>query len=484
MTIQNFSETDIKRRIKLDNRWWEIAEGIDQFYKNFSARPYLNLLYPLISRIEIRRAVVLMGPRRVGKTVILHHAIQKLIDEGINPGNIFYAALDTPIFTNLHLEKILSYAIETSQADTSKVIYCFFDEIQYLKDWETHLKSLVDTYRNYKFIVSGSAAAALRLKSLESGAGRFTNFTLPPLTFYEYLELTNHGTLFKKESSKPFEGNYHYSASDLPIINEKFESYINFGGYPELLTNADLKSNMSRFVKSDIIDKVLLKDLPGLYGIQDIQELNSLFTKLAYNTGNEVSLDELSKNSGVAKNTIKRYLEYLEAAFLIFRLRRVDHSSKTFKRDNFFKIYLVNSTMRGALFSPISSSDANFGHLVETAILSQWFHSEIENNYYARWKTGEVDLISLEIQKPAWAVEIKWSNRVWSNPNEQLGGLISYCLENNLQNPTVTTIDIHDRKIIDNITIEYIPASVYCYTVGRNLIFGKKITSKKNAYSI
>lgn len=58
----------------------------------------------------------------------------------------------------------------------------FFDEIQYLKSWEVHLKALVDRYPNLKFVASGSAAAALRLKSNESGAGRFTEFLLPPLT--------------------------------------------------------------------------------------------------------------------------------------------------------------------------------------------------------------------------------------------------------------------------------------------------------------
>ena len=61
----------------------------------------------------------------------------------------------------------------------------FLDEIQYLADWERHLKAFVDTHPGVKCAVSGSAAAALRLKSIESGAGRFTDFLLPPLTFHE-----------------------------------------------------------------------------------------------------------------------------------------------------------------------------------------------------------------------------------------------------------------------------------------------------------
>ncbi len=78
------------------------------------------------------------------------------------------------------------------------------------------------------------------------------------------------------------------------------------GGYPEVIFSEIIQSDPGRFIKSDIIDKALLRDLPSLYGVQDIQELNYLFTTFAFNTSNEVSLEELSKGSGVAKNTYKK----------------------------------------------------------------------------------------------------------------------------------------------------------------------------------
>lgn len=74
---------------------------------------------------------------------------------------------------------------------------------------------------------------------------------------------------------------------------------------------------------------------------------------MAFNTANEISLGGLSQNSGAAKNTIKRYIDYLEAAFPIKTVHRVDHTARRFKRANFFKIYLTNPSMRAALFSPI-----------------------------------------------------------------------------------------------------------------------------------
>lgn len=92
---------------------------------------------------------------------------------------------------------------------------------------------------------------------------------------------------------------------------------MNFGGYPEAVFSETVRKNPRRYIKSDIIDKVLLRDLPSLYGIADVQELNSLFNTVAYNSAQEISVEDLSQSSGVSKPTIAKYLEYLEAAFLI-----------------------------------------------------------------------------------------------------------------------------------------------------------------------
>ena len=101
--------------------------------------------------------------------------------------------------------------------------YIFFDEIQYLKDWEVHLKNLVDVFRKTKFIASGSAAAALKLKSNESGAGRFTDFMLPPLTFYEYIHLKNLTPLIKPDTIN-WKGNIasFSSATNISELNKCF----------------------------------------------------------------------------------------------------------------------------------------------------------------------------------------------------------------------------------------------------------------------
>lgn len=477
--MRKISREDVIRRIRTENPWWQGDHKVSIDHQRWKPRAYFDLFFPLVQTREVRRAVVLMGPRRVGKTVMIHHTIQALLKSGVRPEAICYFSVDHPIYNDLSLEKLLKYYGQASGIDyTSEQVYVFFDEIQYLRKWETHLKLIVDNHPNIKSTASGSAAAALRLRSAESGAGRFTDFLLPPLTFYEYLHLLDKTDLIEGVEAEIVSRPYYFNAKDIDQLNEQFLFYLNYGGYPEVIFSPHIQSDPGRFIKNDIIDKVLLRDLPGLYGIRDIQELNYLFTTLAFNTANEISLEELSTNSGVAKNTIKRYIEYLEAAFLIKIVHRIDHSAKRFRRANFFKVYLTNPSMRAALFSPVGINDEAVGALAETAIFSQWFHSDFPL-YYARWQGGEVDIVNLNAkQKPMWAVEVKWSDRYANDPC-LLKSLISFCSANNLNSPLVTSKTLALAAKVGSVELTFIPASSYCYTVGYNIIRSRKFRSEQ-----
>jgi uncharacterized protein len=471
--MQEISALEIIQRVQAENPWWEPGNSIGEIHQKMKPRAYFKLLFPLIKATQVQRAIVLMGPRRVGKTVMIYHCIQQLIRDGVHPKSICYFSVDHPIYNGLRLDKLLQYYGEASGIDYKfQPVFVFFDEIQYLREWEVHLKSAVDTLPNVKFIASGSAAAALRLKSQESGAGRFTDFLLPPLTFYEYLSLLDKLDLVDQKPAASVLGAF-WGTSKIAELNEQFLFYLNYGGYPEVIFSEEIRKDPGRFIKNDIIDKVLLRDLPSLYGIRDIQELNYLFTSLAFNTANEVSLQELSQNSGVAKNTIKRYVDYLEAAFLLKLVHRVDHNAKRFDRANFFKVYLTNPSMRAALFAPISVQDPRIGSVAETSIFSQWFHSETKL-YYARWGNGEVDMVHLdEQQRVAWAVEVKWSDRYCENP-DKLEGVISFCQRNKLKGALITSLTKTLDVMRNQINLRFLPASLYCFTVGYNIIHHKK----------
>ncbi len=468
------SEKEVENRLRLDNPWWVAGEGIDAQYHHLPERAYLNSFVRLIQQRDVHRAVVLLGPRRVGKTVLVHQAIKHLLTNQIVPGrDILYISLETPIFTGIALENIVNRFQKLFQRPSNSPLFIFFDEIQYLKDWEIHLKSLVDSYQSLKFIATGSAAAALKTKSLESGAGRFTEFLLPPLTFAEFLRfIEREDELIEKHESE--KGHPRYSARDIFELNKELINYINFGGYPEAVFKKTIRDDPRRFIKSDIIDKVLLRDLPSLYGISDIQELNSLFNNLAYNTAEELSLEGLSKTAHVAKNTLQNYLKYLEAAFLIRRVRRVDENAAHFKRAATFKVYLTNPSMRAALFGPAKENDEAMGHLMETAVFSQWLHNSayVESLYYARWKKGEVDFVSLDpgTQRPRFSVEVKWSDRAFEDFKE-IKATIEFNRKHKMpRNPLVTTYSKEGTKIFDGLTIDFVPVSLHCYTVAKNTL--------------
>lgn len=473
--MKTISEKEVIQRIKLENPWWGEQASIDDYFRRMKPRAYLERLYALITG-EPRRAVVLMGPRRVGKTVLLHHVIQNLINKGTDPKRICYISIEAPVYIDRSLDELLRHYMGIFNHDKLDGCYIIFDEIQYLRNWEVHLKKLVDDFRTVRFIVSGSAAAALKLKSMESGAGRFTDFHLPPLTFFEYLDLLRLDYLIDETPDDDF-----CSTSDINRLNSEFINYLNFGGYPEALFSEPIKADPGRYIKSDIIDKVLLRDLPILYGIQDVQELNRLFTVLAYNTGDEISLDELSHKAGVAKNTIKKYLEYLEAAFLIQIIHRVDQSGKRFKRANYFKVYLTNPSMRCALFGPISFDDESMGYMAETAIISQWLHStSMKDLYYARWKKGEVDLVHLTGNKVHWCAEIKWSDRFFDRP-EELKNLIEFSQKQGLEKVIVTTVTKRGDRAVGGVTMEFVEASAYSYTIGRNTIRSSRVKNSPSS---
>lgn len=469
---------DVQRRLALDNPWWVAGQGVDSERRDWPRRAYFEPFVQLVRQVDVPRAVVLIGPRRVGKTVMLAHAIQALLDDGVAGNTILTVSLDTPLYSSRSLESLVRTFMDLHRHRDGQPLWVFFDEIQYLKDWEVHLKSLVDTFRAIRFVASGSAAAALRMKSRESGAGRFTEFMLPPLTFAEYLDFARQEAALIEEDPPEAGRLPAYHARSIDALNAEFVNYLNYGGFPEAVMNPAVRENPARFLRQDIVDKVLLKDLPSLYGIGDTQELNRFFNVLAYNTGDEVSPEDLSKHTGIAKQRLHEYLEYLEAAFLIKRVHRVDDSARRMQRVRTFKVYLTNPSIRSALFGYVGPDDPAMGALAETAVWSQWLHSTsmIQSLHYARWTRGrsklEVDLVSLDTrtQKPRFAVEIKWSDAAYADWGE-LRGIRELVSRHALtRRPLVTTLTRAGIGRDEKLEIEFVPTSLHCYTIARNLL--------------
>jgi len=112
--------------------------------------------------------------------------------------------------------------------------------------------------------------------------------------------------------------------------------------------------------------------------------------------------------------------------------------------------------------------------MTETAIFSQWQHRKIVELYYARWHTGEIDIVHLDQahQSPSWIVEVRWSDRPYHSTSE-----LDNCIEFVKKNPGVSQpIKITSRTIRDDnflykgIRFEFELASLYAYTLGANIL--------------
>lgn len=454
------SEEMFKNRIVLDNPWWQTG-NIDKEYLSVSPRLFLNTLFHHLKLDGLKRAILLMGPRRVGKTWLLQHSINKLLqEENVKPQHILFLPIDVPVYHNTDLEELIYAASKISGVNPqTDRLYVFIDEIQYKKDWETALKTLTDSYANIKFIASGSAASVLLKGARESGAGRFTDLTLAPLTFYEYVHMLG----YDESTLEPIEQ-----------ANRLFIDYVNFGGYPELVSNAIVRDNPKQFIQRDIVDKVLLRDLPSLYHIDDVRDLQAFFSYVAYHSGMVQSFEGLSQGTGLSKHTVSKLVQYLEDSFLVTKLDRVDINALSLKRATQFKLYLTNPSLRASMFQTVrNSEDKNFGYVIETAIAAQLGIGEERQNWrYANWriskKQGELDFVKIDagIQKPVEAFEVKWSDGPFDHPAE-LKEAVMFAQSNNLNKILVTSKTEKGIKYMDNVELSFIPTAIFAYKMGK-----------------
>ena len=243
---------------------------------------------------------------------------------------------------------------------------------------------------NIRFAASGSAASVLSTGSRESGAGRFTDLKLTQPSFYEYV------TMIGRDENL-FES--------MEQANRCFIDYVNFGGYPKLVANRIERDDSRQFIQRDIVDKVLLRDLPSLYHIEDVRDLAAFFSYLAFHSGMVQSYETLSQRAGLSKHTISNFLRYLEDAFLIVRQDRIGINALSLQRATQFKIYLTNTSLRASMFQPVSSADDIYlGYAVETAISAQLGIDASRHVWrYANWKhgktQGEIDFVAVKEQK-------------------------------------------------------------------------------------
>ena len=483
------SDNDLFQRLVFDNPWWKFTPETEIRFRHPPKRPFF---YSFRTRVlgGAERIIVLAGPLGAGKTVMVHQMIADLIEGGVSPQAIFYCNMTVPIYTAADIPALFEMFCRRYHHDETAEIYVFYDEIQYVSDWRDVVMRLAELRPRARIVVTMSSAAPALVTGAVSDDGNVATVVLPPLTFHEFLRFRS------TEMSSKFSSTTHSEISGyletllrsqagdksitihawaLPTLNAEFQRYVNFGGFIEgILGRKEEAAAFTRSAPGGVADRIMHKDLSSIFGINDTQELNKLFNILAFNTARQVTMESLAKAAGIAKNTLRKYLDYLEAAFLIRRVARVDKNALRFQRQVAFKIYLTTPSLYAALFAPLPATDAQFQLLAETALVAQWLGAaEVEKLAYASWQGGCIDLIALdgETDRPTRVYKMDWQD---AYGREGVPAELVKFIETTkpTAKPYVLTSATTHQASMGGTMITMIPVALYAYCVGRDLVQG------------
>lgn len=276
---------------------------------------------PLEPRIMPNKVLVIFGPRRVGKTTLLQNYLRQTglkykLDSGDN-------LRTQQILSSQDFEQILAY-VEGYEL-------LAIDEAQNIPNIGIGLKIIVDQAPGIRVIVAGSSSFELAGQVGEPLTGRKVTLNLYPIAQSELLSTYNR-----------FE------------LREKLAELMVFGSYPEVL--AASSGNARIEILNEIANAYLLKDILTLDQIRNSRTLQDLLKLLAFQIGNQISIQELSGSLGIDVKTVKRYLDLLEKAFVIYRLSGFSRNLRE-EVTNKSKYYFLDNGIRNAVIAQYNRLD-------------------------------------------------------------------------------------------------------------------------------
>lgn len=325
------------------------------------------------------KVVVLIGARRVGKT-ILAKKIEKEYE-----GNTIYLNAEDAITREILGTRIVS----SYRRNFEGVDLLVIDEAQTIPEIGQILKLIVDEIKGIKVLATGSSAFDLMNKFGEPLTGRSFSFHLFPFSQGELMEIET-----------PIESKHK--------LGEK----LLFGMYPELTTYTTIAEKKTYL--NNLVNTYLLKDILAMDDLRGTSKIMSLLKLLAYQVGNEVSPHELGKQLGMSKNTVDKYLNLLQKVFIIFELKAFSKNLRKEVSKN-RKWYFVDNGVRNAIisdFSPIETRK-DVGQLWENFLLSERLklhnnkQSDTKMYFWRTYDQQEIDLVE-ETDGQLNAFEIKW----------------------------------------------------------------------------
>lgn len=405
------------------NDWWTTKKVKDSLLKE-SKRP---VFHRMMNYLRDRQIILITGLRRVGKTTLMYQLIQHLLDNGIKETSILYFSFDEGNMDFEDIIKTYNEKIFKKSLDLEK-IYLFIDEIQKCENWQNNLKIYYDLYPNIKFVISGSALINIAKNAKETLAGRIFDFVLEPLSFKEFLEWKSIKLEFKKTEL--------FGNKILPYFND----YLRKGGFPELL-NEENEEKIKNYIKNNVIDQIIYKDLPEEFGIKDYELLKTLIEMISNNPGLIINYDALSRDLKKNKKTIIDYFFYLEYSMLIKLISNYRSNFLTSSR-KMRKAYLRNTSI-SFLFMDNFYSNKNMEKIAENLAVIE----SNANNYYRN--KYEIDII-IKTKGKIIPLEVKYGM-------PELKSAVKFLDEFKLKKIIILTKDIFENKKFGNKSLFLIP---------------------------
>ncbi|MAH83927.1 MAG: hypothetical protein CBB68_06130 [Rhodospirillaceae bacterium TMED8] len=255
-----------------------------------------------------------------------------------------------------------------------------------MRDWEKILIGLGKLWLKARFISVVSSHAPCLATGGKSYEGRMMTFVLPPLIFLAFLRCRGSENFLFNADSKSIAQEINRSTlsiegNRIPALDTEFEYYINFGGFVTGIPLLEDDIAVSRPITNGIAVQLLRGDFPNLHGISEVLKLGCLFALFAFNTACEITIDYLAKATKMIKNSLRKYLDYLERAFLIHRVPRVDKNPNHLQRQVALKVYLTAPYLSFDMFALISPTGRPFCRLAGTTFVAQWLASPDKMNF-------------------------------------------------------------------------------------------------------
>ena len=290
---------------------------------------------------SLPHAVIISGLRRVGKSTLLAQMAYQLEDD-----SYYYLNFEDERFLGFDTSDMnLLYQILVELFGERKIF--ILDEIQNISEWERFVRRFMDM--GFKFFITGSNASLLSRELGDRLTGRYIPIELFPFSFKEFLQ-------FRGQLLPDLE---RMTTADRGRLQGFLNDYLEHGGIPEPLKYPQL------FLHRVLYDDVIYRDIATRYQIIEVNALKELAFYLVSNPANLISFNKLKQRLKLGSvNTVKNYVDYLEASWLLFTLKVYDYSVKR-QQIAPKKVYTIDT---GLVHSVGFSFSPNRGRLLENMV--------------------------------------------------------------------------------------------------------------------